>query len=60
MASNQDFVDYVSEQANLGPRLTFKKMFGEYAVYVDLKVVGFICDNQLLVRSEERRVGKEC
>ena len=50
MASNQDFVDYVSEQANLAGRLTFKKMFGEYAVYVDLKVVGFICDNQLLVK----------
>ena len=50
MASNQNFVDYVSEQANLAGRLTFKKMFGEYAVYVDLKVVGFICDNQLLVK----------
>ena len=50
MASNQDFVDYVCEQANLAQRLTFKKMFGEYAVYVDLKVVGFICDNQLFVK----------
>ena len=50
MASKQDFVDYVSEQANLGQRLTFKKMFGEYAVYVDLKVVGFVCDNQLFVK----------
>jgi TfoX/Sxy family transcriptional regulator of competence genes len=50
MASNQDFVDYVGEQVNLGERLTFKRMFGEYALYVDSKVVAFVCDNQLFVK----------
>jgi TfoX/Sxy family transcriptional regulator of competence genes len=50
MASNQDFVDYVFEQVNLGERLTFKRMFGEYALYVDSKVVAFVCDNQLFVK----------
>jgi TfoX/Sxy family transcriptional regulator of competence genes len=50
MASNQDFIAYVCEQVNLAERVTYKKMFGEYAVYVDGKVVGFVCDNQLFVK----------
>jgi TfoX/Sxy family transcriptional regulator of competence genes len=50
MASNQAFVDFVCEQVNLADRVSFKKMFGEYAVYVDTKVVAFVCDNQLFVK----------
>ncbi len=50
MATDQDFVDYVIEQVGLGDRLTYKKMFGEYAVYLDGKVVGFACDNSLFVK----------
>lgn len=50
MASDPSFVDHVCEQANLGPALTFKKMFGEYALYLDGKVVALICDNQLFVK----------
>ncbi|GGK15057.1 TfoX/Sxy family protein [Luteimonas terricola] len=50
MATDQDFIDYVAEQAGLGERLTRRKMFGEYAVYVDGKVVAFACDNSLFVK----------
>lgn len=50
MASSQDFVDYVAEQIDLGDRLTRRKMFGEYALYVDDKVVAFVCDNSLFVK----------
>jgi TfoX/Sxy family transcriptional regulator of competence genes len=50
MATDQDFIDYVAEQAGLGERLTRKKMFGEYALYVDGKVVAFACDNSLFVK----------
>jgi TfoX/Sxy family transcriptional regulator of competence genes len=50
MASNQDFIDYVCEQVNLAERVTYKRMFGEYALYVNGKVVGFVCDNQLFVK----------
>ncbi|RUL74458.1 TfoX/Sxy family protein [Dyella choica] len=50
MATTQDFVDYVAEQIGLGDRLTHKKMFGEYALYVDGKVVAFVCDNSLFVK----------
>lgn len=50
MASDQDFVDYVSAQIGLGRRVTHRKMFGEYALYLDGTVVAFVCDNQLYVK----------
>lgn len=50
MASDPDFVDYVREQIGLGDRLTRRRMFGEYALYVDGKVVAFVCDNSLFVK----------
>ena len=50
MATDPDFIDYVAEQAELGERLARKKMFGEYALYVDGKVVAFACDNSLFVK----------
>ena len=50
MASNQDFINYVCEQVGLAERVTYKRMFGEYALYVDGKVVAFVCDNQLFVK----------
>ena len=53
MATDRIFVDYVTEQLGLGARLTHKKMFGEYALYVDEKVVAFACDNSLLLKPTE-------
>lgn len=50
MATDRDFIDYLAEQIGLGDRLTHKKMFGEYALYVDGKVVAFACDNSLFVK----------
>ena len=50
MATARIFVDYVAEQLGLGARLTHRKMFGEYALYVDGKVVAFACDNSLFIK----------
>ena len=50
MASTQDFVEYVCEQAGLPGKLSVKKMFGEYALSVEGKVVALVCDNQLFVK----------
>ena len=30
--------------------MSHRKMFGEYAIYIDGKVVALICDNRLLVK----------
>lgn len=50
MSTDQSFVDYVVEQADLGNALTYRKMFGEYALYHAGKVVAFACDNSLFVK----------
>lgn len=53
MATDRIFIDYVAEQLGLGARLTHKKMFGEYALYVDEKVVAFACDGSLFIKPNE-------
>jgi TfoX/Sxy family transcriptional regulator of competence genes len=50
MSTDRDFIDYVAEQIALGSRLTYRKMFGEYALYVDEKVVAFVCDNSVFLK----------
>lgn len=50
MATRPDFIDYIREQADLGDRLVAKKMFGEYAIYLDGKVIALACDNSLFVK----------
>ncbi len=50
MSSDKEFVDYVVEQIENAGVITYKKMFGEYALYSDNKIVALICDNQLFVK----------
>jgi TfoX/Sxy family transcriptional regulator of competence genes len=50
MASDKSFVEYVVEQADLGDALTYRKMFGEYALYHGGKVVALACDNSLFIK----------
>ncbi|MEF9942851.1 MAG: TfoX/Sxy family protein, partial [Burkholderiaceae bacterium] len=50
MASDSSFVDYVRDQIGAAGHIEFKKMFGEYAVYCDSKVVALICNNQLFLK----------
>jgi TfoX/Sxy family transcriptional regulator of competence genes len=50
MASDQRIVDYICEQANLPGQLSYRKMFGEYALYLDGKVIALICNNLLYVK----------
>ncbi len=53
MATQSAFVAYVFEQAALGERLTRKRMFGEFAIYLDGKTVAFACDDSLLVKAAD-------
>jgi TfoX/Sxy family transcriptional regulator of competence genes len=53
VATEQSFVEYIQSQSGLGYELTFKKMFGEYALYLHGKVVAFACDNQLYLKPTE-------
>ena len=42
MATRIGTVEFICDQAGLGKRLTFRKMFGEYALYLDGKVVALL------------------
>lgn len=57
MSSSQSFVEYICEQAAPSVVLTYRKMFGEYALYVGEKVVALVCDNDLFLKiTNEGRV----
>jgi DNA transformation protein len=50
MATDQEFADYVLEQLRDVRGVRHQKMFGEYAVYANERVVALICDNQLFLK----------
>ena len=51
MASDQRFMDYVIDQIGAAGPVSCRKMFGEYAVYCDGKVVALVCDNQFFLKA---------
>lgn len=54
MASDAQVVErYVAMLGGAG-QVWARKMFGEYAVYCDGKVVGLVCDNTLFLKYTER------
>ena len=50
MATDQHFAEYVRDQMSAAGSVTSRKMFGEYAVYLDGKIVALLCDNQCYVK----------
>ena len=50
MASDADFLQYITEQLSGVYGLSHRKMFGEYALYMGRKVVALVCDNQLFLK----------
>ncbi len=50
MATSLDFINYVCEQLNGIGNITYKKMFGEYMVYLNNKPVIIVCDNVAFVK----------
>jgi len=50
MASQQKTVDFILEQIADAGMVSAKKMFGEYAIYCDEKVVALVCDDRLFVK----------
>jgi len=50
MASDIGFVEYVCGQIAAAGRITHRRMFGEFAVYCDGKVVALVCDNQFFLK----------
>jgi TfoX/Sxy family transcriptional regulator of competence genes len=53
MASDKSFIEFIVDQMGNAGYISQKKMFGEYAIYCDSKVVALVCDNQLFVKPTE-------
>lgn len=53
MATKQEFVDFVLDQIKNVAGIETKKMFGEYALYVNGKIVALICDDKLFIKPTE-------
>ena len=51
MASDQKTIDYLLDQLRLGSaEVTARKMFGEYGLYLEGKMVALVCDDQLFIK----------
>jgi len=50
MSSKQSLVDFILDQIAEAGSVSAKKMFGEYALYCDGKVVAVVCNDQLYVK----------
>jgi len=53
MATSVDFINYVCEQLDGIGLITYKKMFGEYMVYLNEKPVIIVCENTAFVKKLE-------
>lgn len=53
MASKQSTVDYILEQMAEAGDVSAKKMFGEYGIFYNGKMVAVVCDDQLFVKPTE-------
>ena len=53
MASDLNFVKFVADQIDASCEISYRKMFGEYALYSRNKVVALICDDQLFIKPTE-------
>ena len=50
MATSVEYVEYVCEQVRGTGDVRYRKMFGEYMVYVNDKPVLLVCDNTVFVK----------
>lgn len=53
MATKQTTIDYILDQLDAVGEVTTRKMFGEYALYCDSKVVALVCDDTLYIKITE-------
>ncbi len=50
MATKQSTIDFLLDQLARLDGVSARKMFGEFAIYVDGKIVGLVCDDSLFLK----------
>ena len=53
MSTSEDFMVYLADQLSDAGEITYRKMFGEYALYCDAKVIGLVCDGQFFLKKTD-------
>ena len=54
MSSSQSTVDFIISQMLGAGDVSYKKMFGEYGIYCEGKMVASVCDDKLFVKPTMR------
>lgn len=54
MATSQGTIDFILDQSAVAGIMSARKMFGEYALYCNGKVVGLVCDDTLYIKITEQ------
>lgn len=50
VASTKDYIDYICEQLPRNYMIRFRKMFGEYMIYLNEKPILLVCDNTVYIK----------
>lgn len=50
MSTSKDYIEYVYDQLKQFSQVRYRKMFGEYMVYIDEKPALLVCDNQVFIK----------
>lgn len=53
MPCTDDYIDYMLEQLAPAGEMSARKMFGEFGLYMDGKIIGLVCDNQVFLKKTE-------
>ena len=53
MATDKQFIEYAADQLRDLGVVTYKKMFGEYMIYIDTKPILLVCDNAVYIKMHE-------
>ena len=53
MSTDKSFIDFITDQLENAGVISSRKMFGEYALYCNGKVIALVCDNKLYMKPTE-------
>ncbi|MGN0728495.1 TfoX/Sxy family protein [Treponema sp.] len=50
MPTSKEYIDFILDQLSSLEGITFRKMMGEYIIYLNEKIAAYVCDDRLLVK----------
>ena len=53
MASDKEFLNFITAQIENSGKITYKSMFGKYGIFSDNKIFALVCNNKLFIKPTE-------